>query len=276
MFRDCFDLETLDVSNWNVSKVTTFSFMFRGTANKGDMKLQNLDVSKWQPTSVTDMLSMFQSCAQLTAMDLSNWNMPNLVNAGHVFADCWKLTEVKMSGWNTPSLQTLDAMFNHCKALKTVDLSDIDTANVKELSQMFEGCYALETVEGMENWNTSKVCTFTQMFNDCGNLKKLDWSKFDTSSAYDNYYDLNNSYSNAFAPIFSGVNSLEKLIVSDKISYYGNGNVSEGNKLVFPNPKAKEGYIAMWRNVDTGELYLGKDIPEKVAATYEAYYQYIP
>jgi hypothetical protein len=30
----------------------------------------------------------------------------------------------------------------------------------------------------------------------------------------------------------------------------------------------------MWRNVETGELYLAKDIPEGVAATYEAYYQY--
>jgi hypothetical protein len=83
---------------------------------------------------------------------------------------------------------------------------------------------------------------------------------------------MNNSKSNALTSMLSGLGKLEKLTVGQNIAYYGNGNVSEGNKLVFPNPPAKEGYTAMWRNVDTGELYLGKDIPEKTAATYEAYY----
>jgi hypothetical protein len=43
--------------------------------------------------------------------------------------------------------------------------------------------------------------------------------------------------------------------------------------MALPSPAAKEGYTAMWRNVGTGELFLGKDIPELTAATYEAYYE---
>ena len=274
MFSHCYDLEELDVSNWDVSKVTDFSYMFKGNQNKGDMKLKNLDVSNWNPVSAVNMLCIFYSCGEFTEMDLSGWNMPNLINAGHLFADCLKLEKVDMSGWNTPSLLCVDAMFNNCESLKTVDLSDLDTANVKEFSQMFEACYALETVEGMENWDTSSACTFTEMFSGCGKLKELDLSSFDTGAAFDNYTDMNNSTSHAFVSMLSSVNSLEKLVVSDKISYYGNGNVTEGRKLVFPNPVAKEGYIAKWQNVDTGAVYLGKDIPEKTAATYVPYYEY--
>jgi surface protein len=153
-------------------------------------------------------------------------------------------------------------------------MSDFTMESCIEFSQTFESCYSLERVIGTENWDTSKGCTFVEMFNGCSSLKELNWSSFDTRAAYDRYYDMNKSYSNAFNPIFSSVNSLEKLIVSDKISYYGNGNVSEGNKLVFPNPVAKEGYTAKWQNVDTKETYLAKDIPEGVAATYVPCYVY--
>ena len=276
-FLGCYALEKLDVSRWDVSKVTNFDKTFGSQhQNAGDMKLKKLDLSNWNPVSAQEMVGMFYGCGHLTELDLSDWNMPNLTNAGHLFADCYQLQTVDMSGWNTPSLISVDAMFNHCTALKTVDLSDLDTANVKEFSQMFEACYALEEIKGMENWDTSKGCTFTQMFSGCNSLKELDLSAFNTGNARDNYTDMNNSKSDAFTTMFSGVNSLEKLIVSDKISYLGNGNVTEATKLTLPAPKAKDGYIAKWQNVDTKETYLAKDIPEGVAATYVPYYEYIP
>ena len=167
-------------------------------------------------------------------------------------------------------------MFNDCGNLVYVDMSDIDTSNVTEFSQLFERCYSLEKIDGLDQWDTSKAGTFTEMFLGCSALKELDLSTFDTRVAYDNYYDTNNSYSNAFRPFSSDMNSLVKLIVSDKISYYGNGNVSEANKLVLPAPAPKDGFTAKWRNVETGELYLATEIPEGVAATYEAYYEAIP
>jgi len=44
---------------------------------------------------------------------------------------------------------------------------------------------------------------------------------------------------------------------------------------VLPAPAPKDGFTAKWRNVETGELYLATEIPEGVAATYEAYYEAI-
>jgi surface protein len=149
-------------------------------------------------------------------------------------------------------------------------MSSFDTSNVKEFSQMFEACYSLEEIVGMENWDTSEACTFTEMFSGCRLLKELDLSGFDTGSAYDNYKDMNNSYSNAFTGMFSGVSGLEKLTVSDDIVYLGNGNVSEAKKLTFPAPAAVAGGDGKWYNVETGVGYLPSEIPEGVAATYVA------
>ncbi len=276
MFKGCTGLRNIDLSNWDVSNVSKFNSMFSSvSSNSGSMNLISAGIENWDTSSATHMGWMFFGCGQMTSIDLSNWNVDNLIHAGHMFADCYKLETVNFSGWKAPKLQTIDAMFNDCRSMKVVDMSDFTMESCIEFSQTFEACWSLEKVIGMENWDTSKGCTFVEMFNGCSSLKELNWSSFDTGAAYDRYYDMNNSYSNAFKPIFGSVNSLEKLIVSDKISYYGNGNVSEGNKLVFPNPVAKEGYIAKWQNVDTKETYLGKDIPEGVAATYVPYYEYI-
>ena len=274
MFKDAKSLTKLDVADWNVSKVKTFNSLFSSAnQNTGNMKLTNLDLSKWDTSSATTMGWMFYGCGSLTEVNLSNQTMPNLTTMSHMFADCYKLEHVYMDNWETPALLCMDGVFNNCEAMKSVDLSSFDTAKVKEFSQLFEACYSLEEVIGMDNWETSAACTYTEMFSGCRKLKKLDLSSFNTSGAFDNYTDMNNSKSDAFVSMFSGVNNLEELIVSDKISYLGNGNVSESKKLTFPNPVAKEGFTAKWKNVDTGELYLGKDIPEKTAATYVAYYE---
>ena len=272
VFYRCRALEYVDVTKWDVGNGEVFNSMF---ATTDKLVLNKTDLKNWDMRNAVRINHMFYGALSIQELDLGGWNMPKLITTTHMFADCTSLKSVSFDDWNTPSLISLDCMFNDCDDLTYLDMSDIDTTNVTEFSQMFERCTRLQKVDGMENWDTSKSGTFVEMFLDCHSLEELNWSSFDTTAAYNNYYDTNNSYSKAFNPIFSGVNNLTKLIVSDKISYYGNGTVPEADKLVFPNPKAKEGYTAMWRNVETGELFLGKDIPEKTAATYEAYYQYI-
>ena len=274
MFYGDFKLEYVDVSNWDVSKVTLFNHMFASPNQNGaDMALKSIDVSKWNPVSAVNMGSIFYGCGQLTELDMSGWNMPKLENLSHMCADCHSLQEVNLTGWNTPALITVDAMFNHCISMESIDVADLDTATVRELSQMFDACGSLKTIEGMDRWNTSNVGTFTEMFSGCNSLEVLDLSALDTTGARDNFPTLVSGNYSAFRTMFSSMTSLQKLIVSDKISYYGDGTVSEGNKLVLPSPAAKEGYTALWQNVETGELYKASEIPEKTAATYVAYYE---
>ena len=272
MFGACYELKSLDVSTWDVSTVTTFAHMFASDhQNAGDMALEELiGFENWQTRDVEMMNSMFYGCGKLKHLDFSGWGVTKLKEMGHMFADCYQLESVDFTGWNTPSLITMDAMFNNCEALKTVDMSMFDTSNVKEFSQLFEACYVLEEIKGLENWDTSKACTFTEMFSGARSLKELDLSNMNTGSAYDNYIDMNNSVSHAFVSMFAGMNSLEKLVVGENIRFLGNGNVTESRKLSFPAPANVEGSDGKWYNVETGVGYLPSEIPEGVAATYVA------
>ena len=65
--------------------------------------------------------------------------------------------------------------------------------------------------------------------------------------------------------MFSGVNSLEKLILGPDFSFDGDGKVTE-NKAVLPAPVGG----GKWYNADSGDAYLASEIPELTAATYVA------
>jgi surface protein len=270
LFMECYSLTELDIADWNMSKVQTFTCLFASNhQNKGDMKLKSLDLSKWDTSSATNMSSMFYGCGQLTELDLSGWNMPNLTKVSHMFADCFKLEKIDLSGWQTPALTCLDAMFNDCRVLKTVDMSSFDTSNVREFSQIFESCYALESIVGLENWNTDQGQDFSETFSGCGSLKELNISTFNTSNA-DYKYLSSGQYENwVLLRFMSSCNSLEKVTFGPNFSFDGIGNCPNGYKFVMPSATKVAGWDGKWYTAD-GTGYLPSAIPEMTAATYYA------
>lgn len=63
IFWNCNFLTSLDVSNWDTSKVTDMSGIFSGCNS-----LTSLDVSKWNTSKVTDMSWMFYNCNSLASI----------------------------------------------------------------------------------------------------------------------------------------------------------------------------------------------------------------
>jgi predicted ribosomally synthesized peptide with SipW-like signal peptide len=276
MFYNCTSLKAVDVSNWDTGKVTDFAQMFAtGTGDAGNMKFTTLDVSNWDTSSATVMNSMFYGCGQLTELDLSGWDVSNVTTISHMFADCFNLQSVNFTGWNTSAVTSMDGIFNDCRTIKEIDVSHFDTGNCVEFSQMFEACYALEKIVGMNQWDTSKANVFDEMFRGSSKLKEVDLSSFNTSSVkYSNVLQNGEKNYHGYGSMFSGTTGLQKLILGEKFVFAGDGSIPAANYPKFPNPAAKEGLTAMWRNVATGERYLAKDIPEGVAATYVADYEY--
>ena len=268
-FYACNSIVDVDMANWDVSNVTTFEGMFAVAQNLKRVKMDN-----WQPSSAKTMLSMFYNCGNLESADVSGWNMPNLTTSSHMFRGCNKATTIDVSGWYTPSLTSMDAMFHTCYAITELDVSSFDTSKCEEISQVFEYCTSLETIKGLENWDTSSCRTFEECFSGCYALKELNLSGFNTRKVEDAFYPMQNgSTGNGFMNMFPNMYALEKLVLSADFSFDGDGKVTtENKKVILPSPAAKEGYTVKWRNVETGELYLATEIPEEVAATYEAYY----
>ena len=61
MFNDCSSLTSLDLSNFNTSKVTNMYGMFWSCSSLTTLYLSNFDTSK-----VTDINTMFRYCSSLT------------------------------------------------------------------------------------------------------------------------------------------------------------------------------------------------------------------
>ena len=143
-------LKSLNVSNWNVSNVTTMYSMFWGCSS-----LTSLDVSNWNVSNVTTMYSMFGTCSSLTSLDVSKWNVSNVNDISSMFYDCSSLTSLKLFDFSKlTSITDINELFEGCKKLIEVDLSGLDTSNFKykydsnnyEPLEAFYGCVSLERI----------------------------------------------------------------------------------------------------------------------------------
>ena len=179
MFYSCQSLTTLDVSNWNTSKVTMMDYMFYGCS-----VLTTLDISKWNTSKVTNMDSMFRKCFALTTLDVSNWDVSKVTTMTSMFSGDnyggtrWKLTSLDVSKWDTSSVTDMSFMFYGQNGLGTIDVSGLDTSKVTTFDHMFAHCKA--SIIGIENWDTSSATNMNALFHTCMN-KSFDVSNFNTS-----------------------------------------------------------------------------------------------
>ena len=271
VFLGCYKLKSLDVSNWDVSKVTSFDhFLASEHQNAADMALEEIiGLENWRPEKLTGTGSMFYGCGKLKTANMSGWTVPNLESMSHMFADCHSLQSVSFAGWQTPKLNNLDALFNHCLSLKTVDMSMFDTSNVTVFAQTFEICSSLEEIKGLENWNTAKGNDFSEMFSGCSSLKELNLSSFDTTSLYttaDTYPGIANW---GFLRFLNNCTGLQKITFGPNFDFDGKG-CPDDYKFDMSASTNVEGWDGHWYNAATGEALTPDQIPEKTAATYVA------
>jgi len=207
MFCKCFNLTSLDLSNFNTSNVTNMEFMFQECSS-----LTSLDLSNFNTSNVKEMTSMFVSCSGLTSLDVSGFKTDNVVTMNSMFAGCSGLTSLDVSGFKTSNVTTMGSMFSGCSKLTTLDVSNFNTSNVTHMSGMFYGCSSLTSLD-LSNFNTENVKDMSGMFSGCSGLTSLDLSNFNTSNVI---YDTNDWYSgNGIRSMFEGCSALTTIWVSD-------------------------------------------------------------
>ena len=102
---------TLDVSNFDTSKVTYMSGMFSNS------KATTLDVSNFNTSNVTDMDSMFYY-SQATTLDLSNFDTSKVTNMSYMFYNFTNLKTIYVSNkFNTDKVTDSTNMFSGCTNL---------------------------------------------------------------------------------------------------------------------------------------------------------------
>ena len=167
MFKDCSSLTSLDLSNFNTSKVTDMGNMFSCCSH-----LTSLDLSHFDTSNVRHMNKMFEVCEKLTSLDLSGWNTSEVMSLDYMFNGCNSLTSLDISNFNTSKVTNMENMFANCSSLTSLDLSHFDTSSLTYMSEMFNNCNKLTSLN-LSGWNTSNVTNMEDMFVDCPKLKTI-------------------------------------------------------------------------------------------------------
>lgn len=155
MFYNCNKLK-LDVSDWDVSKVTTFDHMFRGTG-------LTIDISNWDVSSAENIYCMLHNTnGPNDIIDVSKWDVSNVKYFGYLFKGT-RAKEIKgLENWNTSNGREFDQMFINANRIKYLNLSNFDTTNartnkneqasannaspLKNTANMFDGMTSLESI----------------------------------------------------------------------------------------------------------------------------------
>lgn len=259
MFQGCKKLKTLDLSKWDLSKVTSTYAMFQNC-----YELENFSVKNWKTGSVEDMSFMWYGCSSFKTIDFEDWDVSNVRTFDHFMAHS-HMEEYDVSKWQvTNKCENLNAIF-HSTRETYIDVTGWDVSNCKVFSQMCDGMPNLERIDGLNTWDTSSCVCFDEMFLACLSLKELDLSSFDTRNVDEHsQVSANGSISLALRSMFGGCNSLEKLILGENFTRFGNENISESNYAVLPT--SASGY---WYTMD-GVVYAPADVPNLTAGSYYA------
>ena len=181
MFSVMYNLTTLNLSNFDTSKVEDMDSMFYYASSLTTLDLSNFDTSK-----VTDMSAMLASMRSLTSLNLSNFDTSKVTDMSSMFWGVSNLITLNLSNFNTSNVTNMSYMFASMRSLTSLNLSSFDTSKVTDMHAMFSGMTSL-TVLDLSNFDTSQVTTMQSMFSDISNLTTLDLSNFDTSKVTDMY-----------------------------------------------------------------------------------------
>ena len=197
MFYDMRSLTSLNLSNFDTSKVTNMGQMFSGID-----KLTTLNLSNFDTSQVTNMYGMFDGMHSLTTLNLSNFDTSKVTDMQNMFYGISNLTSLNLSNFDTSKVTNMQYMFSVMYNLTTLNLSNFDTSQVTDMSGMFWGVSNLITLN-LSNFNTSNVTNMSYMFASMRSLTSLNLSSFDTSKVTDMH------------AMFSGMTSLTVLDLSN-------------------------------------------------------------
>lgn len=150
----------------DTSSVKYMVLMFKDCSN-----LEYIDVSRFNTENVEDMLAMFKGCSKLKRIDVSGFKT-RLVGTGGIsggmesmFKDCSSLEHIDVSGFVTASVGNMARMFEGCSNLKSINISGFSTSQLEWVSGMFKGCTSLKTLTMERN-----IFQYIDCKDDMGNM----------------------------------------------------------------------------------------------------------
>lgn len=164
---------TLDLSSWDVSSVTTMDHMFWNT------KIYDIDFSGWKTSSLTNLCCFLVSNSKITEIDVSMFDTSKVTNVYAAFDDDARLYKVNVSGWDTSNITNFGWFFR-LSPVSEADLSNFDTSSATTMESMFSKT-KFKSLD-LSNFDTSHVKDMNYMFGSMTELENLNISGFDFQS----------------------------------------------------------------------------------------------
>lgn len=205
-------MTSIDVSNWDISSMTSLRRMFSTTG------LTSIDISSWDTSNIENMEGLFNNSESLAAITgIENLDLTSLTNAGGLLERCtsyvtgtfdfsWftppnvvitnslfantEATSIDMSGGFASANASF--MFSNCTELVSVNATNLDLSNATNTTRMFADCSNLTTITGHEDWVISSSTNANYMFTECAALTTLNsagWTFGSLVSAYAMFYN---------------------------------------------------------------------------------------
>jgi len=163
-----------DISNWDVSAVTSLKQTFLGATTFND------DISAWDTSAVTSLHDTFKD-ANVFNVDIRGWDTGAVVSFWATFYNHPAFNQ-DISCWDTSSATTMDATFYGTQVFN-YDISGWNVASVTNFGYMFGNAAAFNQVLCFD---TAGAIT-TSMFS--GSFGSVDTSAAKCACAADEYYD---------------------------------------------------------------------------------------
>ena len=176
MFYTMNSLKSIDVSGFNTSNVIDMYAMFDQTG-----VIEQLNVSSFDTSNVTDMKWMFFGLNKLKKLNLTNFNTSKVTNMYGMFDAMTDVSEIKFgTNFNTRNVTNMGRMFSRTSSIQQLDLTHFSTGNVTAMNDMFSLMTSLTQINFGANFDTSNVTDMTGMFYQSTSLVNLDLSHFNT------------------------------------------------------------------------------------------------
>ena len=96
MLQDCNELISLDLSNFNTSKVSDLQGIFNNCHKLKEIK----GINQFNTSNITNMSGMFQACYELISLNLLNFNTSKVNQIQYMFNYGEKLKDLNILNFN--------------------------------------------------------------------------------------------------------------------------------------------------------------------------------
>jgi surface protein len=193
VFKNCASLRSIDLTNWDFTKVIAMGGMFWGC--------NSLESIEFPDAIMFNMTNSNGGSRQLKQQDgtyngrtYSTYTQNKTVRVGHGFAfnrndpdGIFKNDDLIVGTKPTDYFRefqsedthlsfdrnNLSHMFDGCYVLRSIDVHNFTTHYVKTMAYMFNDCRTLEYID-LRTFDTDSVLDMTHMFADCWSLEKID------------------------------------------------------------------------------------------------------